>query len=125
MQVMVINVDLQADADLVLEERRVTGDFKLTRLDMTVHRSTLRQLNPKNVEQLSPVARQILAPELQKILKDGIPIPLQNLVNLYNQELVADQGNALVSADLELNEAVLQKEVEKKLDGSLLGGSLV
>ena len=97
----------------------VAEEFKIRELEMYVHRTTLRDLNPKNVEQLSPVAKQILTPQIGETLKKGIPLPLNEGMRLIEPEMILREGYMILATDFELDEKKLQEEFKDEFIAAL------
>uniref|UniRef100_A0A1I7XS02 BPI2 domain-containing protein n=1 Tax=Heterorhabditis bacteriophora TaxID=37862 RepID=A0A1I7XS02_HETBA len=72
-QIMVSSSDGQADVQLYATNGRFSGDLKLS---VQLHRTSLPGVDPSSIEQLTPLAKTFLGPQLSQGLKKGVPFPL-------------------------------------------------
>ena len=107
-QVVVTNFDGQADIRTSISNNNVIGNIKINTLDFRLHRSTLSDIEPKNVKQLGTVAKQLLGPELSRGLKRGIPLPGAGYLDYIQPKVTIREGYTLVESDIRVNRAKAQ-----------------
>ncbi|VDM84432.1 unnamed protein product, partial [Strongylus vulgaris] len=76
-QIMVSSAEGQADILLAAVNGRLGGDLKLNRLSVRLHRSAIPGMDPSSIEQLTPLAKTFIGPQLSQALKKGVPFPLK------------------------------------------------
>jgi hypothetical protein len=76
-QILVSSADGVADIKLSAEDGKFSGDLKLRKLDVRLHRSGIGGIDPESIEQLAPLAKTFLGPQLSEGLKTGFPYPLK------------------------------------------------
>uniref|UniRef100_A0A914WDW2 Uncharacterized protein n=1 Tax=Plectus sambesii TaxID=2011161 RepID=A0A914WDW2_9BILA len=123
-QVLVSAAEGQADVRLRAEKKKVAGDLKLNKLDMHVHRSALPDMNPSDIEQLAPLAKTILGPQLSKGLKEGVPFPIQDTITFIDPVLTMHDGYVTLATDFELGEPKLRQQLAEAFRGGIgnIGG---
>lgn len=65
-----------ADIRLKADDGKFSGDLKLKKLLVRLHRAAI-PIEPESISQLAPLAKTFLGPELAKGLKQGLPFPLK------------------------------------------------
>ncbi|GMR47333.1 hypothetical protein PMAYCL1PPCAC_17528, partial [Pristionchus mayeri] len=63
-QMMVASAEGQADVLLHVDEERMWGEIKLNKLGVHLHRASVAGIDPDSVEQLSPLAKTFIGPQL-------------------------------------------------------------
>ena len=76
-QVLVSSADGIADIKLSAEDGKFSGDLKLRKLNVRLHRSAIGGIDPESIAQLAPLAKTFLGPQLARGLKQGLPYPLK------------------------------------------------
>lgn len=76
-QVLVSSADGIADIKLSAEDGKFSGDLKLRKLNVRLHRSAIGGIDPDSIAQLAPLAKTFLGPQLARGLKQGLPYPLK------------------------------------------------
>ncbi|CAJ0565629.1 unnamed protein product, partial [Mesorhabditis spiculigera] len=110
-QIMVASADGQADLQLLAKDGKLSGDMKLNKLNVHLHRSNLPDLDPSTIEGLAPLAKNFVVPQVGQGLKRGIPFPIRDQLEFVNPTLRVDDGYVELAADFILNEAVLKKKM--------------
>lgn len=80
-QILVSSADGVADIKLLADNGRFSGDLKLRKLNVRLHRSGIDGVDSESISQIAPLAKTFLGPQLARGLKQGFPYPLK--VNFY------------------------------------------
>src|SRR4051812_14712486 len=94
-QVLVANIETVTELRLGATADKLTGSVDFTKLTARVHRSTLKSLNPKNVEELAPLVKTLVTPELNKALGEGFAIPFSEMFDLVEPSITLDDNRIL------------------------------
>ncbi|KAI6175334.1 LBP / BPI / CETP family protein [Aphelenchoides bicaudatus] len=86
-QILVSSADGLAEIKLNADDGKFSGDLKLRKLDVRLHRSGIGGIDPESIEQLAPLAKTFLGPQLSKGLKQGLAISSQRLNNLHSTKV--------------------------------------
>ncbi|CAJ0959412.1 unnamed protein product, partial [Mesorhabditis belari] len=122
-QVMVASADGQVDLQLSANGGRLSGDMKLNKLAIRLHRSNLADIDPETIEGLAPLAKNFVAPQIGQGMKRGIPFPIKDQLEFVSPSLRVDDGYIELGTDFILNESVLRKKVAEVFRHSMpLGG---
>uniref|UniRef100_A0A915CWX4 Lipid-binding serum glycoprotein C-terminal domain-containing protein n=1 Tax=Ditylenchus dipsaci TaxID=166011 RepID=A0A915CWX4_9BILA len=74
-QILVSSADGIADIKLNAEDGKFSGDLKLRKLMVRLHRSAIGGIDPESIAQLAPLAKTFLGPQLSRGIKQGFPYP--------------------------------------------------
>ncbi|WKY03300.1 hypothetical protein Q1695_004780 [Nippostrongylus brasiliensis] len=112
-QIMVSSADGQADVLLAAQDGRLGGDLKLNRLSVQLHRSSLKGMDPSSIEQLTPLAKTFIGPQLSQALKKGVPFPLRDSITFVEPKLTTQDGYIELATDFVLNEDAMRKRIQE------------
>ncbi|EYB83748.1 hypothetical protein Y032_0330g2702 [Ancylostoma ceylanicum] len=112
-QIMVSSAEGQADVLLAAQNGRLGGDLKLNRLAVRLHRSALPGMDPSSIEQLTPLAKTFIGPQLSQALKKGVPFPLKDSITFVEPQLKTRDGYIELATDFVLNENALRKKIRE------------
>ncbi|KAK6752480.1 hypothetical protein RB195_003731 [Necator americanus] len=112
-QIMVSSAEGQADILLAAQNGRLGGDLKLNRLNVRLHRSALPGMDPSSIEQLTPLAKTFIGPQLSQALKKGVPFPLKDSITFVEPQLKTRDGYIELATDFILNENALRKKIRE------------
>ncbi|KAI6218366.1 LBP / BPI / CETP family protein [Aphelenchoides fujianensis] len=126
-QILVSSADGVADIKLNAEDARITGDLKLRRLNVRLHRSAIGGISPESIEQLAPLAKTFLGPQLSRGLKQGLPFPLKasrrrkrmfngcfkDSITFIEPQLSIHDGFVRLATDFRLGEENLRQKVRE------------
>ncbi|VDM60783.1 unnamed protein product [Angiostrongylus costaricensis] len=112
-QIMVSTAEGQADILLAAQNGRLVGDLKLNRLSVHLHRSALLGLDPTSIEQLTPLAKTFIGPQLSQALKKGVPFPLKDSITFVDPQLRTRDGYVELATDFQLNEDALREKIRE------------
>uniref|UniRef100_A0A8R1U2X5 Lipid-binding serum glycoprotein C-terminal domain-containing protein n=1 Tax=Pristionchus pacificus TaxID=54126 RepID=A0A8R1U2X5_PRIPA len=112
-QMMVASAEGQADVLLHVDQERMWGEIKLNKLGVHLHRASVAGIDPESVEQLSPLAKTFIGPQLSSKLQKGMPFPLKGQVKLLDPRLRIDEGYVELATDFILNEDVLREKINE------------
>ncbi|CAD5226214.1 unnamed protein product [Bursaphelenchus xylophilus] len=110
-QILVSSADGLADIKLMAEDGRFSGDLKLRKLNVRLHRSGISGVEPDSIAQLAPLAKTFLGPQLAKGLKQGLPYPLKDSITFIDPKLTLQDGYVRLATDFELGESNLRSKV--------------
>lgn len=126
-QVLVSSADGIADIKLSAEDGKFSGDLKLRKLNVRLHRSAIGGIDPDSIAQLAPLAKTFLGPQLARGLKQGLPYPLkvgvlslevcvpsfhlQDSITFIRPELTVHDGYVRLATDFILGENSLRQKV--------------
>ncbi|CAG9538149.1 unnamed protein product [Cercopithifilaria johnstoni] len=108
-QIMVSTVDLQADFRLLIKDEKFAAALKINKFDI----SAIKGLTSSSIAQLAPLAKTFFGPQLVKILKKGVPLPLKDLIEFVNPELIIHDKFVEIATDFRLGEQKLREEVKE------------
>ncbi|KHJ95140.1 LBP / BPI / CETP family protein [Oesophagostomum dentatum] len=112
-QIMVSSAEGQADILLAAQNGRLGGDLKLNRLSVRLHRSALPGMDPSSIEQLTPLAKTFIGPQLSQALKKGVPFPLKDSITFVEPQLQTRDGYIELATDFVLNENALRRKIRE------------
>ncbi|KAK5977176.1 LBP / BPI / CETP family protein [Trichostrongylus colubriformis] len=112
-QIMVSSAEGQADVLLYARNGRLGGDLKLNRLSVRLHRTSLAGMDPSSIEQIAPLAKTFIGPQLSQALKKGIPFPLQDSITFVEPQLQTRDGYIVLATDFVLNENALRAKIHE------------
>ena len=115
-QVLVSSADGLGDIRLSAGESRLSGDIKLRKLAVRLHRSAIGGVSADSIAQLAPLAKTFLGPQLSAGLKAGFPYPLKDSINFIRPELRIRDGFVRLATDFTLNEAALREKVREAFE---------
>uniref|UniRef100_A0A914CDS3 Lipid-binding serum glycoprotein C-terminal domain-containing protein n=2 Tax=Acrobeloides nanus TaxID=290746 RepID=A0A914CDS3_9BILA len=110
-QILVSSADGIADIKLKADDGKFSGDLKLRKLNVRLHRSAIDGINPESISELAPLAKTFLGPELARGLKQGLPYPLKDSIAFINPELTIHDGYARLATDFILGETKLREKM--------------
>ncbi|CAD5219466.1 unnamed protein product [Bursaphelenchus okinawaensis] len=110
-QILVSSADGLADIKMMAEDGRFSGDLKLRKLNVRLHRSGIAGVEPDSIAQLAPLAKTFLGPQLSKGLKQGLPYPLKGSITFIDPKLSLHDGYVRLATDFELGEESLRSKV--------------
>ncbi|CAI4223500.1 unnamed protein product [Auanema sp. JU1783] len=111
-QVIVSSADGQADINLSAQGGKLGGDLKLNRLAVRLHRSAI-EIEPSAIEQLTPLAKTFIGPQLSQALHKGVPFPLQDSITFVDPKLKVHNGFIELGTDFILNENALRMKMQE------------
>nr|CDJ86076.1 Lipid-binding serum glycoprotein domain containing protein [Haemonchus contortus] len=112
-QIMVSSADGQADVLLTAQNGHLGGDLKLNRLSVRLHRTSLAEMDPSSIEQLAPLAKTFIGPQLSQALKKGIPFPLKDSITFVDPQLTTRDGFIELATDFVLNENAMRAKIHE------------
>ncbi|XGW26548.1 hypothetical protein V3C99_007282 [Haemonchus contortus] len=112
-QIMVSSADGQADVLLAAQNGHLGGDLKLNRLSVRLHRTSLAEMDPSSIEQLAPLAKTFIGPQLSQALKKGIPFPLKDSITFVDPQLTTRDGFIELATDFVLNENAMRAKIHE------------
>jgi hypothetical protein len=104
-------VDGLADIKLSADDGKFSGDLKLRKLAVHLHRSAIGGIDPESIAQLAPLAKTFLGPSLAGTLKQGLPYPLQESVTFLRPTLSIHDGYVRLATDFALVEQAMRGRV--------------
>lgn len=108
----------------------VLGDMFLNKFDMRLHRSNVAGIEPGTIENLAPLAKKFIAPQLSQGLQNGIPFPLrvrcfygflfdvlkycifQDQIQFLSPQIRTDHGYVELGTDFLIQENLMRKQIE-------------
>ncbi|PAV65762.1 hypothetical protein WR25_19710 [Diploscapter pachys] len=87
------------------------------RLAVHLHRSALPDMDPDSIEQLTPLAKTFIGPQLNDALKKGIPFPLTGSITFVDPALKQHEGFIELSTDFIINENALRAKIKQTFAG--------
>uniref|UniRef100_A0A0K0D8V6 BPI2 domain-containing protein n=1 Tax=Angiostrongylus cantonensis TaxID=6313 RepID=A0A0K0D8V6_ANGCA len=84
-----------------------------SRLSVRLHRSALFGLDPTSIEQLTPLAKTFIGPQLSQALKKGVPFPLKDSITFVDPQLRTRDGYIELATDFQLNEDALREKIRE------------
>ncbi|PIO69219.1 hypothetical protein TELCIR_08967 [Teladorsagia circumcincta] len=116
-QIMVSSAEGQADVLLAAQNGHLGGDLKLNRLSVRLHRTSLAGMDPSSIEQLAPLAKTFIGPQLSQALKKGIPFPLKDSITFVEPQLkTRDAMSTYVTIDQLSNPSTRSEYTEYCVD---------
>uniref|UniRef100_A0A1I8AFI1 BPI2 domain-containing protein n=1 Tax=Steinernema glaseri TaxID=37863 RepID=A0A1I8AFI1_9BILA len=115
-QILVSSASGQTDIKLMAENGKFSGDLKLKKLNVRLHRSAIEGIDPESIEQLAPLAKTFLGPQLAKGLKQGFPYPLQDSITFIEPDLSIHEGYVQLATDFILGETKLREKVRQAFE---------
>ena len=115
-QLLVSTADGLADIKMIADEGKFSGDLKLRKLDVHLHRSAIGGIDPESISQLAPLAKTFLGPSLAATLKQGLPYPLQESVTFIRPELSIHNGYVRLATDFQLVEQAMRVKVQEAFE---------
>lgn len=76
-QILVSSAEGVTDIKLRAEEDKLSGNLRLRKLNVRLHRSAIEGIEPNNIAELAPLVKTFLGPQLSEGLKQGFPYPLK------------------------------------------------
>lgn len=76
-QIMVSSAEGVTDIKLNAETDKLSGDLRLRKLNVRLHRSAIDGIEPESITELTPLIKTFLGPQLSQGLKQGFPYPLK------------------------------------------------
>ncbi|TMS39191.1 hypothetical protein L596_005756 [Steinernema carpocapsae] len=124
-QILVSSASGQTDIKLMADNGKFSGDLKLKRLNVRLHRSAIEAIDPESIEQLAPLAKTFLGPQLAKGLKQGFPYPLQDSITFVQPDLTIHDGYVQLATDFILGETKLREKVREAFENIKRGAGAV
>ncbi|KAK0399766.1 hypothetical protein QR680_003204 [Steinernema hermaphroditum] len=115
-QILVSSASGQTDIKLLAENGKFSGDLKLKKLNVRLHRSAIEGIEPESIEQLAPLAKTFLGPQLAKGLKQGFPYPLKDSITFIQPDLSIHEGFVQLATDFVLGETKLREKVREAFE---------
>ncbi|VDO65387.1 unnamed protein product [Heligmosomoides polygyrus] len=82
-------------------------------LSVKLHRSALSGMDPSSIEQLTPLAKTFIGPQLSQALKKGVPFPLKDSITFVDPQLNTRDGYIELATDFVLNENALRRKIQE------------
>ncbi|KAI1715689.1 hypothetical protein DdX_08013 [Ditylenchus destructor] len=115
-QILVSSADGIADIMLKAEDGKFSGDLKLRKLMVRLHRSAIGGIDPESIAQLAPLAKTFLGPSLSAGLKQGLPYPLKDTITFIQPKLSLHDGYVRLATDFELGENSLRIKMQEAFE---------
>ncbi|KAI6181005.1 LBP / BPI / CETP family protein [Aphelenchoides besseyi] len=112
-QILVSSADGLADIKLNADDGKFSGDLKLRKLNVRLHRSAIGGISAESIEQLAPLAKTFLGPQLSRGLKQGLPYPLKDSITFIDPKLTIHDGFVRLATDFVLGEENLRQKVHE------------
>ncbi|PIO60492.1 hypothetical protein TELCIR_18010, partial [Teladorsagia circumcincta] len=71
-------------------------------LSVRLHRTSLAGMDPSSIEQLAPLAKTFIGPQLSQALKKGIPFPLKDSITFVEPQLKTRDGYIELATDFRM-----------------------
>ncbi|KAK6038354.1 hypothetical protein COOONC_06276, partial [Cooperia oncophora] len=82
-------------------------------LSVRLHRTSLAGIDPSSIEQLAPLAKTFIGPQLSQALKKGIPFPLKDSITFVEPQLKTRDGYIELATDFILNENAMRAKIHE------------
>lgn len=88
-QILVSSADGITDLKLNAEANKLSGDLRLRKLNVRLHRSAVNGIEPESIAELTPLVKTFIGPQLSQGLKQGFPYPLKvNLIKYFYKKIL-------------------------------------
>ncbi|KAJ1347687.1 hypothetical protein KIN20_002814 [Parelaphostrongylus tenuis] len=107
-QLVVLDVEVVADARLSLQQQNISGSVELTKFELT-SRSAAMKITQEELSDISILVSQMLQNMLNEVLANGFPLPLPDVIRLHNVDVDVLSRRILIRTDISVDERRLSR----------------
>ena len=119
-QVTVTKVKSRSSVKSYIEKDKIIASLTIDRLKLRLHRSSVKNIDPKHVRELGPLLKVIVGPTISEAFSQGLYLPGHQYLNFVKSKVIIEDGLTVVASDFKAVESATRDFAKIAIQGGIL-----